>query len=192
MDVFAWDAYEAPGVDPYFICHHLNVNPAVTPKKQPPWRPSKEHAYAVRKEVMKLKKAGAIKEVFYPEWLANTVVVKKKSGKWRVCVDFTDLNKACPKDLFPMPQIDRLVDSTMGHPRMSFLDAFQGYHQIPLAAEDQEKMAFVTPIGNYHYKVMPFGLKNAGSTYQRMMIRMFELQMGKSIEVYIDNMVVKS
>ena len=77
-----------------------------------------------------MKKAGAIKEVFYPEWLANTVVVKKKSGKWWVCMDFTDLNKACPKDPFPMPWIDRLVDSTVGHPRMSFLDAFQGYHQI--------------------------------------------------------------
>ena len=118
----------------------------------------------MREKVIKLKKAGAIKEVFYPEWLANTIVVKK-SGKWWVCVDFTDLNKACPKDHFPMPWIDRLVDSTVGHPRMSFLDAFQGYHQIPLAAEDQEKTAFVTPVGNFHYKVMPFGLKNAGSTY---------------------------
>ena len=91
-----------------------------------------------------------------------------------------------------MPQIDRLVDATVGHPRMSFLDAFQGYHQIPLALEDQEKIVFMTPIGNYHYKVMPFGLKNGGSTYQRMMIRMFKPQLGKSIEVYIDDMVVKS
>ena len=141
---------------------------------------------------MKLKKAGAIKKVFYPEWLANTVVVKKKTGKWRVCVDFTNLNKACSKDPFPLPRIDRLVDATVGHPRMSFLDAFQGYHQIPLALEDQEKTAFMTPVGNYHYKVMPFGLKNAGSTYQRMMTRMFESQLGKVIEVYIDDMVVKS
>ena len=81
----------------------------------------------------KLKRAGTIKEVFYPKWLANTVVVKKKNGKWRVCVDFTDLNKACLKDSFPMPRIDQLVDATARHPRMSFLDAFQGYHQIPLA-----------------------------------------------------------
>ena len=142
----------------------------------------KEHANAVKEKVMKLKKAGAIKEVFYPEWLANNVVVKKKNRKWQVCVDFTDLNKACPKDPFPMPQIDQLVDATASHPRMSFLDAFQGYHQIPLAADDQGKTAFVTPIGNYHYKVMPFGLKNAGSTYQRMMTRMFEPQLSKSIE----------
>ena len=90
----------------------------------------------MKEKVIKLKKAGAIKEVFYPEWLANTVVVKKKNGKWWVCVDFTDLNKACPKDPFPMPWIDRLMDSTVGHPRISFLDAFQGYHQIPLAAKD--------------------------------------------------------
>ena len=97
-----------------------------------------------------------------------------------------------PKDPFPIPRIDRLVDATVGHPRMSFLDALQDYHQISLAAEDQEKTAFVTPVRNYHYKVMPFGLKNAGSTYQRMMTRMFEQQMGKIIEVCIDDMVVKS
>ena len=135
---------------------------------------------------------GAIKEVFYPEWLANIVVVKKKNGKWRVCVDFTDLNKAYPRDPFPIPWIDQLVDATVGYPWMSFLDTFQGYHQIPLVLDDQEKTAFVTPIGNYHYKVMPFGLKNARSTYQRMMMRTFEPQLGKSIEVYIDDMVLKS
>ena len=106
IDMFAWDAYEAPGLDPKFICHHLNVNPLITPKRQPPQRLSMEHVEAVKSEVTKLKQAGAIKEVFYPQWLANTVVVKKKTGKWRVYVDFTDLNRACPKDLFPMPWID--------------------------------------------------------------------------------------
>ena len=89
VDVFAWNAYEAPGVNLSFMCHHLNVNPSITPKKQPPRRSSKEHSDVVKDEVAKLKQAGAIKEVFYPEWLANTVVVKKKTGKWRVCVDFT-------------------------------------------------------------------------------------------------------
>ena len=192
IDVFAWNTYEAPGVNPEFICHHLNVNPLIVPKKQPPRCPSKEHVEAVRVEVIRLKQARAIKEVFYPEWLANTVVVKKKSGKWRVCVDFTDLNKVCPNYPFPMPKIDQLVDATVGHPRMSFLDAFQGYHQIPLALDDQEKTAFVTPIENYHYKVMPFGLKNARSTYQRMMTRMFESLLGKNIEIYIDDMMVKN
>ena len=123
---------------------------------------------------MKLKQARAIKAVFYPEWLANTMVMKKKTGKWRVCVDFTNLNKTCPKDPFPMPQIDQLVDAIIGHHWMSFLDIFQGYHQIPLTLDDQERIAFVIPIGNYHYKVMPFRLKNASATYQRMMTRMFK------------------
>ena len=98
---------------------------------------------AVKSEVTKLKQAGAIKEVFYPQWLANTVVVKKRTGKWHVCVDFVDLNRACPKDPFPTPQMDQLVDTTVSHPRMSFLDAFQGYHQIPLALDDQEKTALL-------------------------------------------------
>ena len=179
-------------MDPDFICHHLNVNPSVAPRKQPPSRSSKDHYKVVKDEVTKLKRAGAIKEVFYPEWLANTVVIKKKNGKWRVCVDFTKLNKAYSKDPFPLPRIDQLVDVTVSHPQMSFLDAFQEYHQIPLALDNQEKTSFVTPIGNYHYKVMPFGLKNAESTYQRMMTKMFESQMDKNIEVYIDDMVVKS
>ena len=101
IDVFAWSAYEAPRVDSNFICHHLNVNPAVVPKKQPPRHSYKKHFDAIKDEVIKLNQAGAIKEVFYPKWLANTVVVKKKSGKWRVCVDFTNLNKACLKKPFP-------------------------------------------------------------------------------------------
>ena len=128
MDVFAWNTYETPGVDSSFICHYLNVNPSVTPSKHPPSRSSKEHSDAVKDEMMRLKQAGAIKKVFYPKWLANTVIVKKKNKKWRVCVDFTDLNKACSKDLFPIPRIDQLVDTTVSHPWMSFLDAFQGYH----------------------------------------------------------------
>ena len=192
VDVFAWDAYETPRVDPNFICHHLNVNPSITLKRQPPRHPSREHAEAIRNEMTKLKQARAIKEVFYPQWLANMMVMKKKTRKWRVCVDFTDLNKACLKDLFPMSRIDQLVNATVSHPRMSFLDAFQGYHQIPLALDDQGKTAFVTPTGNYHYKVMPFGLKNAGSTYHRIMTKMFEPELGRSIEVYVDDMVVKS
>ena len=128
VDVFAWNAYEAPGVDPSFICHRLNVNPFVILKKQPPRRSFKDHTDVVKNEVVTLKQVGAIKEVFYPEWLANTMVAKKKTEKWRVCVDFTNLNKACLKNPFPMPWIDWLVDATVGHHWMSFLDAFQGYH----------------------------------------------------------------
>ena len=116
----------------------------------------------MKDEVRKLKQARAIKEVFYLEWLANTIMVRKKSGKLRVCMDFIDLNKACPKDPFPVLRIDQLVDATYGHPRMSFQDAFQSYHQIPLALPSQEKTNFLTPIGNYHYRVLPFELKMLG------------------------------
>ena len=154
-----------PGVDPEFIVHKLNMDPSFPPKKQKPSRASKEHVNEVNLEVQRLKEARVIREVFFPKWLANTVVVKKKNGKLRVCVDFTNLNRACPKDPFPMPKIDQLVDATYGHSRMSFLDAFQGYHQIALAPKDREKTAFISPGANYHYEVMPFGLNNARATY---------------------------
>uniref|UniRef100_A0A2N9HPE1 Uncharacterized protein n=1 Tax=Fagus sylvatica TaxID=28930 RepID=A0A2N9HPE1_FAGSY len=192
QDVFAWTPYEAPGVDPEFASHALNVSPQYKPVVQKARRSAPQHAEAVREEVERLLKIGAIREILYPQWLSNTVVVKKKNGKWRVCMDFTDLNKACPKDPFPLPKIDQLVDSTAGHERMSFLDAFQGYHQIALKKEDQEKTAFITPRGIFCYKVMPFGLKNAGATYQRMVTKMFSELLGKTVEVYIDDMVVKS
>ena len=139
-----------------------------------------------------MKEAGAIKEVYFLEWLANTVVVKKKNGKWRVCVDFTDLNRACPKDPFPMSKVDQLVDATYRQPRMSFLDAFLDYHQIAIAAEDQEKTTFISPDANYHYTVMPFGLKNARATYRWMMTKAFRDKIEYTVEAYIEDMVVKS
>ena len=108
LDVFAWDPYEVPGVDPGFIVHKLNVDLSYPSKKQKPRRVAKDHIEAVRQEVEKLKEAGAIREAFFLEWLANTIVVRKKNGKWRVCVDFTDLNRACPKDPFSMPKIDQI------------------------------------------------------------------------------------
>ena len=111
------------------------------------------------------------------------MVVKKKNGKWKVCVDFIDLNRAYPKDLFPMLKIDQLVDATYRHLRISFPDAFQGYHQIALATEDQEKTAFISPDASYHYTVMPFGLKNVRATYQQMMTRVFRDKIGSAVEV---------
>jgi len=110
--------------------------------------------------------AGFIQEVYYPDWLANVVLVKKVNGKWRMCVDFTDLKKACPEDSFPMLRIDQLVDSTERHKLLTFMDAFSGYNQIKMAEQDQEKTTFIMSQGLYCYKVMPFGLKNVGSTYQ--------------------------
>ena len=105
-------------------------------------------------------------------------MVKKKNEKWRVCMDFTDLNKSYPKDLFPLPHIDKLVNATAGNQLMSFMDAFSGYNQVLMHPEDQEKTLFMTSRGIYYYKVMPFGLKNAGSTYQRLVIMMFADKIG--------------
>jgi hypothetical protein len=109
-----------------------------------------------------------------------------------MCVDFTYLNKACLKESFPLPRIDQLVDSTAGHKLLTFIDAFSGYNQIVMDEADQEKTSFVTSRGLFCYKVMPFGLKNAGATYQRLMNRMFHDQIRKNVEVYIDDMLVKS
>ena len=136
--------------------------------------------------------AKFIREVYYPNWLANVEMVKKANGKWRMCVDFTDLNKACPKDSYPLPRIDQLVDSTAGHRLFSFMDAFSEYNQIRMDEADQEKISFVTSQGLFCYKVMPFGLKNAGATYQRMVNHMFHPQIWWNVEVYVDDMLVKS
>ena len=155
-----------PGIDPEVTTHRLNVDPSHKPVKQKRRKLGIERNKIINDEVRKLIEAGFIKEVQYPDWLANVVIVKKKNGKWRVCIDFTDLNKACPKDSFPLPHIDRLVDATAGHELLSFMDAFSRYNQILMHPDDQEKTAFITERGIYCYKVMPFGLKNAGATYQ--------------------------
>ncbi|KAL5582068.1 hypothetical protein UlMin_014510 [Ulmus minor] len=147
---------------------------------------------AINTEVDKLLKADFIEEANYPDWIANVVLVKKANGNWRVCVDFTDLNRACPKDSFPLPRIDQLVDATAGHELLSFMDAYSGYNQIRMHEGDQEHTAFLTNQGLYCYKVMPFGLKNAGATYQRLVNKTFKDQIGKTMEVYVDDMLVKS
>ena len=130
--------------------------------------------------------------VEYPEWLANVVHVPKKDGKVRVCVDFRDLNKASPKDDFPLPHIDMLVDSNAGHSMLSFMDGFFGYNQIMMALKDMEKTSFITKWGTYYYQVMPFGLKNERATYQRAATTLFHDMMHRDVEVYVDDMIVKS
>ena len=117
----------------------------------------------VKAEIEKLLRADFIKPIEHPTWLANIMPVRKKNGQIRVCVDFRDLNKACLKDDFPLPNIDTLVDATTGHELFSFMDGFSGYNQIKMAIGDAECTAFRTPVGNFHYTVMPFGLKNAGA-----------------------------
>ena len=154
-----------PGIPASIIQHRLKVDPEKKMVQQRRRVFAPERNKAVMDKVNKLFVANFIREVHYPEWLANVVMVKKANGKWRMCVDFTDLNQACPKDSFPLPRIDQLVDSTVGHKLLTFMDTFSSYNQILMAEEDQEKTAFVTSQGLYCYKVMPFGLKNAGATY---------------------------
>ncbi|XP_017227902.2 uncharacterized protein LOC108203469 [Daucus carota subsp. sativus] len=153
---------------------------------------SGERAEALKAEVDRLQKVGLVKEAYYPEWLANPVLVKKANGKWRVCIDFTDLNKACPKDSFPLPRIDQLVDAIAGHALLNFMDAYSGYNQIPMYEPDQEHTSFITDRGLYCYVGMPFGILNAGATYQRLVNMMFKDLIGKTMEVYVDDMLVKS
>jgi len=119
--------------------------------------------------------------------VANVVMVKKPNGKWHICIDYKDLNKACPKDCFPLPWIEQLVDATEGHELLSFMDAYSGYNQIQMHEPDQIKTTFVTDRGLYYYKVMPFGLKNTGATYQGLVNRIFADLIGKTMEVYVDD-----
>ena len=140
----------------------------------------------------KLLEVGFVKKIQYPEWLSNVVVVPKKNDKWRVCVDYTNLNDAYSKDTFPLPRIDRIVDVTTDHELLSFLDPYSCYNQIPMYPPDEAKIAFITPFGMYCYRVMLFGLKNTEVTYQRVMSPVFEPLLGKTVEAYIDDILVKS
>ena len=154
-----------PGIPREVVEHSLNIRPGSKPIKQRLRRFDEEKRRAIGKEISKLLAAGFIKEVYHPEWLANPVLVKKKNGKWRMCVDYTSLNKACPKDPLPLPRIDQIVDSTTGCETLCFLDAYSGYHQITMKESNQLMTSFITPFGSYCYVTMLFGLKNAGATY---------------------------
>ena len=180
------------GIDLAVITHRLNVSPSYKPVKQKRRSFALERQKAINEEVGKLLQVKAIREVEHAEWLANVVLVKKANDKWRLCIDFTDINRACPKDSFPLPQIDLIVDATASHELLNFMDALSGYNQISMDPSDQEKTSFVTGQGTYCYRVMPFGLKNAGATYQRLVNKMFQKKIGASTEVYIDDMLVKS
>ncbi|XP_073041770.1 uncharacterized protein [Primulina eburnea] len=191
-DIFAWSSSELVGVSPHVAEHRLNIIPGSRVVKQRKRHFGPEKDKVIASHVEELLKAGQIREVQFPTWLSNVVLVPKSAGKWRMCVDFRDLNKACPKDCYLLPRIDQLVDSTSGYELLCFMDAYQGYHQIPLAREDQEKVSFITSGGTFCYVVMPFGLKNAGATYQRLMDRIFAKHAGRNIEVYVDDILVKS
>ena len=143
-DCFAWSHTDMAGIDPEVMVHRLQVDPEHPPVRQKHRKFAPQRNRIINEEIQKLIDIGSVREVQYPDWLANVVVVQKKNGKWRVCIDFTDLNKACPTDSFPLPHIDMMVDATVGHELLSFMDAFSGYNQILMHREDQEKTSFVT------------------------------------------------
>ncbi|XP_020410177.1 uncharacterized protein LOC109946503 [Prunus persica] len=152
-----------------------------------------ERVVIIEVKIDKLLAARFIEEVSYSEWLANVVLVaKQENGKWRVCVDYTDVNEACPKDNFPLPRIDQLMDSTSGNQLLNFMDVYFNYNQIMMYDDDKAKTSFIIERGFYCYKVMPFGLKNAGATYQRLVNKIFKEQIGRTMEVYVDDMLVKA
>ena len=177
--------------------HSPHVQPDAKPVKQALRRFAEDRRKAIGDEIARLLAAGFIMEVLHPDWLANPVLVEKQNDDsnvavvWRMCIDYTDLNKACPKDHFPLPRIDQVIDSTAGCELLSFIDAYSGFHQIPLNKDDQIKTSFITPYGVYCYLTMAFGLRNAGATYQRCMQKCLHDQIGKNVQVYVDDIVIK-
>uniref|UniRef100_A0A2N9FW52 Integrase catalytic domain-containing protein n=1 Tax=Fagus sylvatica TaxID=28930 RepID=A0A2N9FW52_FAGSY len=181
-----------PGLDTDIVVHKIPLKPECKPVKQALRRMKPEVILKIKEEVEKQLKAGFLSTVTYSDWVANIVPVPKKDGKVRMCVDYRDLNRASPKDNFPLPHIDTLVDNTATNAVFSFMDGFSGYNQIKMAEEDKSKTAFVTHWGTFVYDVMPFGLKNAGATYQRAMVTLFHDMIHHEIEVYVDDMIAKS
>jgi hypothetical protein len=191
-DVFAWSALDLVGVSRSIIEHGLGIDPSVRPKKQRLRKMSDEKTEAAKAEVHRLLEAKFIEPIAYPTWLANVVMVQKKSGKWWMCIDFTSLNKAYPKDNFPLPRIDKIVDSAAGCEVMSLLDCFSGYHQIYMKEEDKASTSFITPFDTYCFIRMPEGLKNVGSTFSRLTETVLESQIRRNIFTYVDDIVVAS
>jgi hypothetical protein len=180
-----------PGVPKELIEHRLNVHAQAMPKKQRLRRFAQDKQEAIKRKIAKLLAAGFIKEVIHPEWVPNPILVKK-NNEWRMCVDYTNLNKHCPKDHFGLPRIDQVVDSMAGYVLLCFLDCYSGYHQIALKEEDLIKTAFITLFGTYAYNTMSFGLKNAGAIYQRAIQMCFANQLHRDVEAYMDDVVIKT
>ena len=164
-DLFAWSAADMLRIDPIVDCHQLTVSPGASIVAQRRMKQPSEKAEAAEKVVKDLIEANFIYEAKYTTWLSNVALVKKSNGKRRMCIDYTDLNRACPKDAYPLPNIDKLLDNSYGYKLLSFMDAYYGYNQIPMAADDKSKTTFMTESGNYYYRIMPFELRNAGATY---------------------------
>lgn len=181
-----------PGLNPDLIMHHLSITPEVKPVKKKLYKMHPHVALLVKAELEKLLKARFIKVLDYIEWISNIVPISKANKSIRVCTDLKDLNKACPKDDFPLPNIDMIIDMTIGYEIYSLMDGLSGYNQIKIAPQDQEKIAFTCAWGTFCWNVMPFGLKNIGATYQRAVTTIFHDMMHKNKEDYVDDTLVKT
>ncbi|GJQ95632.1 reverse transcriptase domain-containing protein [Tanacetum coccineum] len=192
VDIFAWKPADMSGVPRHIAEHRLNIREGCLPVRQKKMGQAPKRNKAIYEEVEKLVNASIMKEVHYHSCLSNPVMVKKYDDSWRMRIDFKDLNKACPKDGYPLPKIYWKIESLCGYPFKCFLDAYKGYHQIKMAKEDEEKTSFITNQGIFCYSKMSFGLKNAGATYQRLVDKAFQKQIGRNLEVYVDDLVNKS
>jgi hypothetical protein len=186
-DIFAWSYEEMPGIDPEIVIHEIKTYPNVKPVRQRlrPIYPRK--AAAINLEVEKLLKADFIYSVALIDWVSNLVPIDKKQGTIRVCVDYRDINKDCPKDNFTTPFVDQIVDDCAGSEIFSLMDGFFGYNQINIVLEDQHKIAFICPWGTFSYLKLPFGLKNAGATFQRAMSYAFH-DIKHIVQPYLDDL----
>jgi hypothetical protein len=181
-----------PGIPREVIEHKLGIDSAFKPIKQKERRYTTERRETIRLEVNKLLEAGFIRPVDYPSWLVNPILIEKPDKSWRMCINYTSLNKACPKDEYPLPRIYQIVDSTASCELLSFLNAYLDSHQISLAVDDEEKTALITSFGIFCYTKMAFRLKNGGVIYQKCVHTVLEGQIGRNVEAYIDDIVLKS
>jgi hypothetical protein len=173
-----------PRIPREVIEHKLGIDPVFKPIKQKERRYTPERCETIRLEVNKLLEAGFIRPVDYLNWQANLVLVEKPNGSWRMCIDYTSLNKVCPKDVYSLPRIYQVMDSTASYELLLFLDAYLGYHQINLAIDDEEKTAFITSFGIFCYTKMAFVLKNGGLHIRSVYILSLKNRLGATSSLH--------
>eukprot|EP00253_Pinus_taeda_P008113 PITA_08113 len=186
-NAFAWDYPDMKGIDPQLCTHHIYIENDAKPVRQPQRRLNPHLKEVVKAELQKRLDVNFIYPISDSKWVSPLVVVPKKNGKWRICVDYRELNKATQKDHFPLPFIDQVLDSLAGKKFFPFLDDFSGYNQIQIAPEDQDKTTFTCPWGTFAYRVLPFGLCNAPATFQRAILSIFADLINEGLEVYMDD-----
>jgi hypothetical protein len=186
-DIFAWSYEEMLGIDPAIIVHEIKTYPRAKPVRQHLCSVHPRKVAAIKLEVEKLIKVGFIYHVALTEWVSNPIPIDKKGGSIRVCVDYRDINKSCPKDNFPTPFVDQIIDDCVGSEIFSLMDGFSGYNQINIAPEDQHKTTFICPWGTFAYRKLPFGLKNVGAMFQRAMSYSFH-DIKHIVQPYFDDL----